>query len=118
MATAEQFDQVWQGHRIRIPNERNKGPHSLFSYEHCCICGKKTKAATGTHWLILFRDDAGSAEYAIPDPSVLSAEELSRHVSIWVAPIGSDCLRRNPALRPYLLDSGVNAKQHTRIRIP
>jgi hypothetical protein len=86
--------------RLKLPNSRaydraGTGGHSLFSTEHCCICGAKVDASA--EWLLLARADDGKCEYAISHPSECTPEEIQS--SLWVAPIGPGCLRRNPELQ-------------------
>jgi hypothetical protein len=76
---------------------------SLFSPEHCCVCGKETRK--GSEWLLLTRDVSGSQEYAISHPSDATIEEIRS--SLWVAPIGPDCLRKHPELRHAMLERKV-----------
>lgn len=98
--------------KIKLPNERaydeaGKGDHSLFSTEHCCVCGRPAK---GDNWLLLSRAADGSREFAIASP--LHAEEKR---SVWIAPVGPECLRQHPELRFALL---VTAEQFDALRKP
>lgn len=90
--------------RIKLPNTRaydraGTGDHSLFSDKHCCVCGKSV--SDPQNWLLLSRAEDGTFEFAILHPTDASAAE--REASLWVAPIGSDCLRKNSALKPFVI---------------
>lgn len=90
--------------RIKLPNTRaydraGTGDHSLFSDKHCCICGKSV--TDPQDWLLLSRASDGTFEFAILHPTDATAQE--RETSLWVAPIGSDCLRKNTALKPFVI---------------
>jgi hypothetical protein len=81
-----------------LPNERaydKVGDHSLFSAEHCCICGRPT--LPDNEWLLLTRAADGACEFAISYPSDASADEIRS--GLWVAPIGSECMLKHPELR-------------------
>lgn len=103
------------GHRIVLPNTRaydaaGTGDHSLFSREHCCICGRPAK---GDNWLLLARAPDGTREFAISSTVGLSDEERR---SVWIAPIGPDCLRQHPELRFALLVTVSDAEQLMKLR--
>jgi hypothetical protein len=89
-----------------LPNTRaydaaGSGDHSLFSPEHCCVCGKPI----GLHstWLLLTRAADGACEYAISRPDDATVDEIKS--GMWLAPIGPDCLRKHPELKHAVLDS-------------
>lgn len=92
--------------KLRLPNERayeraGTGKHSLFSQEHCCICGKSV--GLKTEWLLATRETDGGFESAIHHPEDANPSERHGH-DIWVAPIGSDCLRRHPEFKTFVLN--------------
>jgi hypothetical protein len=88
--------------RIVLPNAKaydSVGKHSLFSAEHCCICGRPM--GLKSEWLLLTRAEDGSREYAIDHPNEATPDE--RRHSLWVAPIGLECLRQHPELEMAVL---------------
>jgi hypothetical protein len=95
--------------KLRLPNEsayqrsQSRGAqgsgYSLFSAQHCCICGEAIRRTA--EWLLLTRELDGSVEYAITHPE--DAPPAMRVHNLWVAPIGPDCLRKHPELEPLLL---------------
>lgn len=92
--------------RIVLPNTRaydkaGKGHYSLFSRDHCCVCGKYITLENVTADLLLTSAIDGSREFAILHPSDATREE--RLANLWVAPIGSDCLRKHPELKPFVI---------------
>ena len=68
---------------------------SLFSVDHCCVCGKPTNK--GTEWLLLTRAEDGACEYAISHPDEASKKEIQ--AGLWLAPIGPQCLKEHPELQ-------------------
>lgn len=76
------------------------GGYTLFSTEHCCVCGARIMNIGNTEkprkWLLLARASDGSEEYAVAHPNDTTPEE--RRAGLWVAPIGGNCLRKNPQL--------------------
>lgn len=93
--------------RTTLPNgaaydRASKGPSfTLFSSEHCCVCGKGISDLPNACWLLLIRATDGKEEYAISSPKDATVDELKG--SIWVAPIGPDCLRKHPELHHALI---------------
>lgn len=90
--------------RTVLPNLKaydaaGKGTHSLFSAEHCCVCGLKVEEHC--EWLLLTRAVDGGVEYAISHP--LDARPAERKLNLWVAPIGRSCLRKYKSLRHAVL---------------
>jgi hypothetical protein len=99
--------------RVKLNNAKaydraGTGDHSLFSNEHCCICGKKIEEPE--FWLLLTRAVDGTQEFAISNPSEATKEE--RRDCLWLAPIGSDCLKRNPHLEDLLIRWPFTAMPH------
>lgn len=86
--------------RTILPNEaaldrKDRQNFSLYSPMFCCVCGRKCH--NSENWLLLTREETGLCEYAISHP--LDATEKERDLALWVAPIGSDCLRKHPELK-------------------
>lgn len=100
--------------RITLPNGRaydvaGKGKQSLFSTEHCCVCGRPAK---GDNWLLLFRAEDGSREFAIGSTVGLTVDERR---SVWIAPIGPECLRKHPELAFALIATPADTEQLVRL---
>lgn len=61
----------------------------------CCVCGKGVKEATATYVRVDFETD-----------EAVTVEEAEERYDVAPQPIGSDCLRRHPELRPYVIKQG------------
>jgi hypothetical protein len=107
--------------KIELPNslayeKAGNGDHSLYSPEHCCVCGRKLinlhiniGSSSAVAWLLLTRATDGSREYAISGPQIATHEELQS--GLWIAPIGPDCLRKHPELHSALISNDAQIRQ-------
>src|SRR5579863_6634506 len=97
--------------RLILPNTKAYDAagknHSLFSNEHCCICGRSI--TKNSEWFLLTRAEDGSCEYVIHHPNDATPDE--RRHNLWLAPVGNDCLRKHPELKPFLQFTNVDNVQ-------
>lgn len=84
---------------LKAYDAAGKGDHSLYSCDHCCVCGKQVVATV--EWLLCVREITGACEYAIKHPDDATSDE--RRNGMWVAPIGRDCLKKFPQLKMLVL---------------
>lgn len=80
------------------------GISSLHSQSECCCCGKEMKDALNADWLMLGRGEQGDIHVVMnPRDSKQLGSFADGVPDLWLAPIGSDCLRKHPEYRPYVI---------------
>lgn len=81
---------------IKIPTSasysKNYAGHS-GEHEPCCVCGKAVKAPR--HYLHMHCGGSHAVTEA-------EAATLPDNADLGMQPVGADCLRKHPELRPYV----------------